>query len=221
MTVGNLGSLGIPAGTSYPSAVDAVKQTNPIMLEQKDTQNFVKIDNTVANRPPEADRYDTGEKPDFAAINLIKNSFPEPMPERRMLSFSLEDFETGAPASGGPRMSLAEFQAQQAEKAQAQQNTESIQDAVTKPNPGVTSAQNTLNSQPKAFDFEPQTLTQEVRLEERVGESATVQTSTEIAQESTSSKFTPAQERGAEEYNRVQNYANPLSLSMAGAQIVA
>jgi len=219
MTVGNLGSLGIPAGTSYPSAVDAVKQTNPIMLEQKDTQNFVKIDNTVANRPPEADRYDTGEKPDFAAINLIKNSFPEPMPERRMQSFSLEDFETGAPASGEPRMSLAEFQAQQAEKAQAQQNTQSVQDAVTQPDSGITSTQN--SPQQKAFDFEPQTLTQEVRLEERINESATVQTSADIAQESTNSKFTPAQERGAQEYNRVQNYSNPISLSMAGAQIVA
>jgi hypothetical protein len=222
MTIGAVGSVG---GPIYIPDTNRVYQNERVDFSQVNTQDYVRHD-TETIRPVEDFQPDTGERPDFAAINLMRNSFPEPMPEARVQNFSLEDFETGA--SSRPeqqQMTLADFQQQQAQAAQAQasQNTQSVHDAVAEQdapamqgNTGTTNAFALRENTP-----EPQTLSQEVRVEQQVAESATVQTSYEIANENAGNQLTPAQQQGYQEYERVQNYVDPVSVSVAGSQIVA
>jgi hypothetical protein len=198
-------------------------------MAQRDTQNYLQADYAETIQPVAA--YEpAGEKPDFAAVNLIKNSFPEPVP---MQNFTLEDFETGASSTGEPQMTLQEFQAQQETRAtqenmsQSQQIHEAVEEMERPSNsPFQASAQSSLNPQglsgtESALGTHTVTQTQEIRVMERISESATVETSSKRAEEAANSRLTPAQERGAEEYARAQSYADPSSLSMAGAQLAA
>ncbi|MCL2020495.1 MAG: hypothetical protein FWG70_12190 [Oscillospiraceae bacterium] len=168
MTIGKLGNIGSPAETAYPTAVDFIKQASPIAPEQKNTRDFIGSDYTETARLNEGGRSDDGEKPDFAAINLIKNSFPEPLPERgRVTSFSIKDFIEGALVGRDGN------------------------------------------------------IYQSARQEERVSESATVKTSSEIAEKGSGSGITPARQQGIEQYTKMQNYSNPISMSLASTQFVA
>ncbi|MDR2532218.1 MAG: hypothetical protein LBC82_05180 [Oscillospiraceae bacterium] len=168
MTVGAIGSAGIQTGAVYSSpAMEDVNRINPTDLAQINARDYAGNNNADTIRPVETYEPDTGEQADYAAVNFIRNSFPEPIPESRMQTFSLEEFVEGASSRSGE----VQVQSRQAEQA--------------------------------------------------VSESATVQTSYEIAQEDTGFRLTPAQQRGVEEYVRVQNYTDPVSVSMAGAQIVA
>lgn len=229
MTIGNLGTVGIHAQSNYFAPLDEVRAVGSASLAQQDSQNYLRADYAETIKPVE--RYEpAGEKPDFAAINLMKNSFPEPVP---MQSFNLEDFETGASSTGEPQMTLAEFQAQQEQRVQveSQAQTQQVHEAIEEMerpsgSPFQSSAQNSLNPQglsenQSALGAHTITQTQEVRVEERVAESATVQTSSERAENAANSRLTPAQERGVEEYTRMQDYSDPTSLSMANSQLAA
>ncbi|MCL2697975.1 MAG: hypothetical protein FWE74_07825 [Oscillospiraceae bacterium] len=229
MTIGNLNAVGVHAGSNYFAPLDEVRQVGSISLAQRDTQNYLQADYAETIRPVVA--YEpAGEKPDFAAINLMKNSFPEPVP---MHTFTLEDFKTGASSTGEPQMTLAQFQAQQTERAHTenQAQTQQIHEAVEElerpsNSPFAASAQNSLNPHglsetQSALGTHTVTQTQETRVEERVAESATVQTSQERAEEAANTRLTPAQERGVEEYSRMQDYSDPTSVSLAASQLAA
>ncbi|MDR2559692.1 MAG: hypothetical protein LBC86_09170 [Oscillospiraceae bacterium] len=234
MTIGNLNAVGVHAGSNYFAPIDEVRQVNTVSIAQRETQNYLQADYAETFQPVE--RYEpAGEKPDFAAINLMKNSFAEPLPVavQNMQTFTIEEFQTGAPATGEPQMTLAEFQARQEQRvqletqAQSQQVHEAVEEmAQPSSSPFEFSAQNSLNPQglsdtQSALGTHTVTQTQEARVEERVAESATVQTSYERVEEASNSRLTPAQEHGVEEYTRVQDYSDPTSLSMANSQIAA
>ncbi len=51
--------------------------------------------------------------------------------------------------------------------------------------------------------------------DDKADESATIQSSDEIEKKTAGNKLTPAQQKGVEAYQRVQNYINPLSVSNA------
>jgi hypothetical protein len=229
MTIGNLGSVGVHAGSNYFAPLDEVRQVGSVSLAQRDTQNYLQADYAQTIQPVVA--YEpAGEKPDFAAINLMKNSFPEPVP---MQQFTLEDFETGASSTGEPQMTLAQFQAQQEARAAQESNEQSqqVHEAVAElerpsGSPFASSVQNSLNPQglsdtQSALGTHTVTQTQEMRAEERVMESATVQTSSDRAENAANSRLTPAQERGVEEYTRMQDYSDPTSVSLATSQLAA
>jgi hypothetical protein len=232
MMIGNLNSVGVWAGSNYPSSAEEVKPVGAVSFEQRDTQNFLQSDYAETIQPV-VTHEPAGEKPDFAAINLMKNSFPEPVP---MQHFTIEDFETGVSSTGEPQMTLEDFRVQQEQRAQqeTQENTPDVQEAIE--NGGSYTEAQTTNDNFNVQEMNtpaweplttvdlnnPATITQEARTEERIADSATVQTSHEIAQESVgNSQLTPAQQQGVEEYTRVQNYTDPTSVSMAGTQIAA
>jgi hypothetical protein len=236
MTIGSLGNVGINAGSNYFAPLDEVRQVGTVSLAQRDTQNYLQADYAETIAPVTA--YEpAGEKPDFAAINLMKNSFPEPAPApvQNMQTFTVEDFETGVSSTGQPQMTLAEFQAQQQERVRAemQESTPGVQEAIAHDGQS-TQAQSTpdtfnvQNMNTPAWEpritveaEQPQTQMQEIRIEDRVAESATVQTSQERVEEASNSRLTPAQEQGVEEYSRMQDYSDPTSLSMASGQLAA
>jgi hypothetical protein len=250
MTIGNLGTVGINAGSNYFAPLDEARPASAVNLEQRDTHNYLQADYAETIQPVTA--YEpAGERPDFAAINFIRNSLPEPIPApvQNMQTFTIEDFETGVSSTGEPQMTLAEFQAQQEQRmrTEVEQSTPSVQEAIEQDgqNAQAASVPDTYNvqemntpawepritvesEQPQTQmqgqplpNTQPQTPTQEIRVEERVAESATVQTSYERVEEAANSRLTPAQEQGVEEYTRIQGYSDPTSASLATSQLAA
>jgi len=210
MTIGAIGNVG---GPIYIPETNRANQVQQVDYSQVNTQDYVRQD-TETIRPVEDFQPDTGERPDFAAINLMRNSFPEPVP---MQTYSLEDFETGAPASGGPQMTLEEFQAQQAAQAQVENTPQNVNEAVAE----NSSRDNTNDFSIRERSDPPLTLTQETQVQQQLSESAMVQTTQEIAQENAGNQLTPAQQQGVQEYERVQSYADPVSVTMAAGQNAA
>ena len=169
MTAGNIGNIGnVGSGYSYVPDVDALRESRQVTSNENNQQLNAPV--AQPQEKPDVFTPDTGERPDFAAINLIRNSMPDPLVSNRIQTYTVDDFMEGAPAN-------------RAEAPQTQR-TEQLADA-------------------------------------HENESATVQTSQEIAERDSGNRLTPAQERGVEEYVRVQNYADPGAVSNAGAQIVA
>ena len=241
MTIGNIGTVGIHAAANYTPEVEKAKQVSQISLEQANSRDIILRDNNAETvLPIEKFEPDMGEKPDFAAINLMKNSFPEPVPQGRMQSFSLEDFETGASSKPDePQMNLEDFRALQEARAEARQenSTQNVHEAVEgqgapqqsqegsaqnsfvmRNSQGVQTPQNTQAPEPTQI---PSAGRETVKIEERMSETATVQTSYDMEQERAGSQLTPAQQRGVEEYERAANYVDPINVSTAGTQMVA
>jgi len=103
-----------------------------------------------------------GDDPDFAAINLMNNSFPE---------------------------------------QQAARTTEYDL--------------NTLYRAETETGARTETQRQTTQIEDRLNESATLQTSDQIAERSTNDNVSPAQQRGAEAYERTQTYNTTPNTSFA------
>jgi hypothetical protein len=244
MTIANIANYGIPAGTVYTPEMDRTHPINRSDLDGISSRDIILRDRDEADstiQPIERFEPSMGERPDFAAINLLKNSFPEPPPQNRMFQFNLDDFVTGASSRPDqPQMSLDEYQAQQEVKAQIQQvqNNRSVHDAVAAedPNQATESAQSNfeLNSsqgvpsnneafQPRASAElrNPQTVVQEARINESINESATTQTSYDIAQRESGNQLTPAQQQGVEVYERGLDYTDSVNVSVAGTQMAA
>ncbi|MCL1823995.1 MAG: hypothetical protein FWG44_07305 [Oscillospiraceae bacterium] len=184
--------MGAMNRTDYPSQVDSVKETNAVSLAQRSAQLFDKLpENGKTNvNPTEQQNQNTGEKPDFAAINLMKKSFPDPT-EKRIQRYSLETYE-------------------KIEATPATEDTvkNAVREAADK------AIERNLEQKMQAPD-------ESQKYEERMHEKVTLKPASEIAENDSGSKLTPAQQRGVETYVKAQNYSDAVNISNAATQIAA
>ncbi|MCL2077801.1 MAG: hypothetical protein FWH08_05275 [Oscillospiraceae bacterium] len=202
-SVGSMGNVGTLGGSVYTSPVDSVRRNNNVEPEQGNIQSY-----STERTAPRTDTVEqTGERPDFATINFLRNSFPEPLPESRLQNFSIEDFINGASSTAqSPVVTPDESQ------------TTGIVEAYEPPDPNLTpNTQTDIYEIPVANSNETVGVMRQI--EETVSQSATVQTADDIAERDSGGRLTPAQERGVEVYTRVQNYTDPVSVS--NAQFIA
>jgi hypothetical protein len=151
---------------------------------------------------------------EFRAIKLINASVPQQPQE-------LE--QTGSVQEQENIVESAEELLQQADEPQtlAQRIAAGRQEidattATEQPENNLNAAAETDNLQQAQNTGETLTATQQETIDDRLNESATVQTSADIAERNTA--LTPAQEQGIKAYERVQNYgSDPLSLSNAAS----
>ena len=90
MRVGAINAYGANR-TAYPARIDAVKRLNPVDLTQRSARII---------KPETQRKADTGIKPDFSAVNLIRNNAPLPS---RVKTYSLDEFKFGGSVSREPR----------------------------------------------------------------------------------------------------------------------
>ena len=177
MTIGPIGASGV-YGYSYNDYASQVnsRSINEVSSTEQSTQVYQGNTDSSEVRQTDTFRPNNGEMADFATVNFIRNSFPEPLPDNRVQNYTIDDFMEGASVNN--------------------------QQQVTPPQQPITQV--------------------EVRqVEERVSESATVNTSENIAERESGNQLTPAQQRGVETYVRTQNYGDAIAVSANATQFVA
>ena len=202
MAISPISLYGSGGSSAYPAQVNSVNKTETVKPADKalttyDTTLATSVErNKIPNMDPKIESavnrriesekqqklQDSGEKPDFAAINLMKNSFPDPMAKTRVQRYNLNDFS----------------------KVTTPETEQTTKNAVKE------AANKTID---KSFERKMQTPNETQKFEDRIKESTAAKISEKAANEDAGSKLTPAQQRGLEIYEKVQNYTNSTTVS--------